>query len=98
MAEENPEEQGADPQETPSPGTPPSYEISENEAAILEFQQILGDSIAGDKNVDRFSDVPLKIAIELGRVNRPIREILDRFHVTHLLAGILYSRPLGYIR
>lgn len=43
----------------------------------LRFQQIQGSSAIGDKNVDRFDDVPLKVAIELGRVNLGIREILD---------------------
>ena len=80
MAEDTPEEQDDAQQEAQNHETPPPHphpEIPEDEAAILQFQQILGDSIEGDKNVDRFSDVPLKIAIELGRVNRPIREILD---------------------
>ena len=43
----------------------------------LRFEQIQGNSVAGDKMVDRFDDVPLKVAIELGRVNLDIREILD---------------------
>jgi len=78
MAEETPEEhdesqqnaQAQDAQHTP-------HDAHGDEASILQFQQIMGESILGDKNIDRFSDVPLKIAIELGRVNRPIREILD---------------------
>ncbi|MGA1199223.1 MAG: hypothetical protein ACO36I_22240, partial [Candidatus Latescibacterota bacterium] len=44
------------------------FPTNEDEASILQFQQIKGESIIGDKNVDRFSDVPLRIAIELGRV------------------------------
>ena len=53
------------------------FPSSDDEAAILQFQQITGDSIIGDKNVDRFSDVPLRVAIELGRVNMTIGEILE---------------------
>lgn len=53
------------------------FPSNEDEAAILQFQQIAGDSVIGDKNVDRFSDVPLKVAIELGRVNMTIGEILE---------------------
>ena len=43
----------------------------------LRFEQIQGNSASGDKMVDRFDDVPLKVAIELGRVNLDIREILE---------------------
>jgi flagellar motor switch protein FliN len=50
---------------------------SDEEAAILQFQQITGESISGTKNVDRFSDVPLRVAIELGRVNMTIGQILE---------------------
>ena len=49
----------------------------DKDAAPLRFQQIMGQSAIGDKNVDRFSDVPLRVAIELGRVNVTIREILE---------------------
>jgi len=43
----------------------------------LRFEQIHGNSAAGDKMVDRFDDVPLKVSIELGRINIAISEIVD---------------------
>ena len=92
MAEETPEEQPEEtPADEPmaQPEQPAQEEhhshhedsfhfpSNEEEAALLQFQQIAGESISGDKNVDRFSDVPLKVAIELGRVNMTIGEILE---------------------
>ncbi|MBT3602695.1 MAG: flagellar motor switch protein FliN, partial [Candidatus Latescibacteria bacterium] len=53
------------------------FPSSEDDAALLQFQQIAGESNVGDKNVDRFSDVPLRVAIELGRVNMTIGNILE---------------------
>ena len=44
----------------------------------LQFSQLPPGVIEpGEKNVDRFDDVPLLISIELGRINLAIREILD---------------------
>lgn len=81
MADETPDEQDLpeDSAEEPQSHHEDSFHFptNEDEAAILQFQQITGDSIIGDKNVDRFSDVPLKVAIELGRVNMTIGEILE---------------------
>jgi len=80
MAEERPDKH---PKEEPEDEDQPHHEdrfhfpTNEDEASILQFQQIKGESIIGDKNVDRFSDVPLRIAIELGRVNMTIGEILE---------------------
>ena len=70
-----------------------SFHTTEHEDIVdsLRFQQIQGNSATGDKNVDRFDDVPLKVAIELGRVNLDIREILDlkegSIIETHKLSG-----------
>jgi flagellar motor switch protein FliN/FliY len=67
------------------------FPTSDDEAAILKFQQILGSSTIGDRKVDRFSDVPLRVAIELGRVNMTIGHILElregAIVETHKLSG-----------
>jgi flagellar motor switch protein FliN/FliY len=65
------------PQESPTDRNESGNHDGSENVSMLQFQQILGQSVIGEKNVDRFSDVPLKIAIELGRVNLPIREILN---------------------
>ena len=48
-----------------------------SDAAPLEFEQLTLQDVVGDRNVDRFDDVPLNVAIELGRINLTIRMILD---------------------
>ena len=48
------------------------------EVQRVQFEQLralLKDEV--ERNVDRFDDVTLEIAIELGRVTKPIQEILD---------------------
>ena len=50
----------------------------DTEVQRVQFEQLkalLKDEV--DRNVDRFDDVTLEIAIELGRVTKPIEEILD---------------------
>ena len=65
------EEQGAT-----SEGASPDY-VEEDIAPIQFVQLPSGELVEGEKNVERFDDVPLLISIELGRINMPIREILD---------------------
>ena len=50
----------------------------EEDIARLQFSQLppMGE-LEKEKNVDRFDDVPLLVSIELGRINMPIRGILD---------------------
>ena len=52
-------------------------DAEQEEVSLLHFEQIKGQTTAGDKNPERFSDVPLKIAIELGRINMSVRDILN---------------------
>ena len=50
----------------------------DQEVLPLQFDQLTLDNLdPADKNVSRFDDVTLQVAIELGRVTQPIREILD---------------------
>ena len=44
----------------------------------LQFDQLTLDDLApADKNVNRFDDVTLQVAIELGRITQPISKILE---------------------
>lgn len=44
----------------------------------VKFEQLSPSSIlAEDRNVERYDDVSLRISIELGRVTKPVREILE---------------------
>ena len=59
-------------------GAPLDPHIEDPEVQRVQFEQLralLKDEVV--RNVDRFDDVTLEIAIELGRVTKPIREILD---------------------
>jgi flagellar motor switch protein FliN len=50
----------------------------DQEVVPLQFDQLILDNLdPADKNVNRFDDVTLQVAIELGRVTQPIREILE---------------------
>ena len=50
----------------------------DQEVVPLQFDQLTLDNLdPADKNVNRFDDVTLQVAIELGRVTQPIREILE---------------------
>ena len=78
MAEsELPPDDSEDEQHQPEE-THDASEFPEEEISRLQFSQLpFGEPEPGEKNVDRFDDVPLLISIELGRINLPIREILD---------------------
>jgi len=69
-------------EEFESPAEEPEHEPEsveeETETFRIEFDQLkrMAESEL-DRNVDRYTDVPLKISIELGRINEPIKNILD---------------------
>lgn len=80
QAPEDPQTQEPSAEDAPTEDQPAveyHHEGHEEFVDALRFEQIHGDSAIGDKMVDRFDDVPLKVAIELGRVNLEIRDILD---------------------
>jgi len=43
----------------------------------IQFEQLQEVLEGGEKNVNRYDDVPLGVSIELGRVTEPIRNILE---------------------
>ena len=64
-------------EETAGSYTPPGTEEEESIRA-LQFEQLnLEIGEPGEKNVIRFDDVTLDVSIELGRVTRSVREILE---------------------
>jgi flagellar motor switch protein FliN len=75
MAEsELPTDESQDIVEEPAGDTLPD----DQEVMPLQFDQLTSDDLdPADKNVNRFDDVTLQVAIELGRVTQPIREILE---------------------
>ena len=80
MAEEDsPIEQPADeaPSQEPDPLSPPPEE--DQTAHRARFEQLrpsdLGDDL--EKFVERYDDVPMKVSIELGRVPKSLKEILE---------------------
>jgi len=52
--------------------------IEGDEVHPVKFEQLSSAGLpADDRNVDRYDDVSLRISIELGRVTKPVEDILE---------------------